>query len=278
MALFALILSAGAWLIFYSAHWSERRRSLLFAFLLVLSVGTVAERLLALFAFISLYFLLVHATLRKYDRGENLRSTIAVLLFCFVAYEAFSAAIAWQRSSMLGIRSQTKLSCGAGGTSRVACRAGTVQFDVPDFWQGSEGSNLIQDIQSIAAVKTYQDSATDNKIAFGAFYAPPENILASLRNFFEAQKAFLRSRVPNTERGANQPPLMIQPLVHAPDVELHTIAYVSSAKPGYLGNENESTAILLLHRRGGMTWLFILDGNDFSGREFLLHRIISGFR
>ena|GEM_PF-3165364 len=276
--LLALVLSSGAWLIFYSAHWSKERRSLLIAALLVLSVATASERLFALFALIALEFLLLAAHLRHYQRAENLRNVIAVLLFCFVAYEGFSAVIALQRNAMLGISSQAKLTCGAGVSSRVACRAGTARFDVPDFWQGGEGSNLIQDLQSVAALKTYQDSATDNKISFGAFSAPAENIIASLRKFFEAQKAFLRSRVPNTARGANQPPLMIQPVMQAPDVELHTVTYVSSVKPGYLGEENESTAILLLHRRGDVTWLFILDGNDFSGREFLLHRIISGFK
>ena len=135
-----------------------------------------------------------------------------------------------------------------------------------------------RDIQSITSLKTYQDSATDNKIAFAAFSAPPESLLSSLRAFLGAQKAFLRSRQPNTERGPNQPPLAIQPVMRAPDVELHTITYVSQSKPGYLGDENDATAFLLLHRRGEITWLFILDGNDFSGREFLLHRIISGFR
>ncbi len=278
VVLFALLLAAGSWLIFYSAHWSEQRRSLLIAFLLLLSVGTVAERLIALFAFITLFLLLAHARLRHYNRGENLRSIIAVLLFCFVAYEGFSAAIALQRSWLLTVSSQAKLSCGAGVSSRVACRAGAAHFDVPDFWQSADGSNLIQDIQSITTLKTYQDSATDNKIAFAAFSAPPESLLTSLRAFLAAQKGFLRSRQPNTERGANQPALVIQPVMQAPDVELHTITYVSQSKPGYLGEENDSTAFLLFHRRGEITWLFILDGNDFSGREFLLHRIISGFR
>lgn len=284
--LFSLLLSAGAWLIFYSAHWREERRSLFFAFLLVLSTDAVSERLLALFAFIVLSFLLLYdlnllkkqPDQRQYNRGMNLRSVLAVLLFCFVAYEGFSAVIAMQRSAMLDIKSPANMACGAGVQSRVACRAGAARFDVPDFWQSSEGSNLIQDLQSVAAFKTYQDSATDNKIAFAAFWAPAENILTSLQTFLDAQKAFLRSRVPNTLRGANQPPLKLQPVAQAADVQLHTVAYVSSAKPGYLGEENESTAILLLHRRGDVTWLFILDGNDFSGREFMLHRIMSGFR
>ncbi|MFO1471937.1 MAG: hypothetical protein U1F27_12980 [Turneriella sp.] len=284
--LFAILLSAGAWLIFYSAHWREERRALLLAFLLVVSTDAVSERLLALFAFIPLSFLLLsdlnllreQAARIEDRRGNNLRSVLAVLLFCFVAYEGFSVLIAMQRNAMLDIKSPANMACGAGVQSRIACRAGAARFDVPDFWQNSEGSNLIQDLQSVAAFKTYRDSATDNQIAFAAFWAPAENILTSLQTFLDAQKAFLRSRVPNTPRGSNQPPLKLQPVAQAADVQLHTVAYVSSAKPGYLGEESESTAILLLHRRGEVTWLFILDGNDFAGREFLLHRIMSGFK
>ncbi len=276
--LLALVLSAGAWLIFYSAHWREPRRSLLFAALLVLSADTVAERLPALFAFMTLYFLLLQTLLKRNHGAENARSVVAVMLFCFVAYDGFSAAVALQRSALLNISSQAQLVCGAGAQSRVACRAGTVRFDVPDFWQKADGSNLIEDLETIVSLKIFQDSATDNKVAFAAFSAPPETIMTSLRGFLNAQKAFMRSRVPNTVRGPNQPELEIRPVMQAADIELHTITYVSSGKPGYLGGEVESTAFLLLHRRRELTWLFILDGTDFSGREFLLHRIISGFR
>lgn len=270
--LFALLLAVGAWLIFYSAHWTEQRRSLLLAFLLVLSLNTIAERIMALVAFVILFLLLAYARLRNKTTGENLRSVTAVLLFCFVAYDGFSLVLASRRSALLAIESGIRPVCAAGVSSRVACRAGTVEFDVPEFWRPGGLSRIASDLDAITDLVKYSDSATDNVIAFGAFSAQPDQVMQQIATFLSAQKTFLQSR------DRMQVALVPQLLMKGADVQLYNLSYQSYARPGYLGELADNNAIFFLHRRRDTTWLFILDGNDFSGREFLLHRIISGFR
>ncbi len=82
----------------------------------------------------------------------------------------------------------------------------------------------------------------------------------------------MRSKAMNSE------PLTPQQILKSHDTSLYAVRYQGSSVPGYLAGSEEMTALVLLHERRGMTWLFVVDGTDLSAREFILHRIISGFR
>lgn len=272
MFFFAGVITGSAWLVFRSAIWSGKKRAGLIALLLVVSCGTVAERLGALLLFITTTVFLLHGLLNKSALRANRLSVAAVTMLCFSAYDGFSLILAAQRNTLLTLPGKLPLYCSAGTASRVGCRAGSVEFDVPEFWQHGGKSRIAADLSAVADFQYYTDSGTENKITFAAFKERPERVMQGMTTFFSAQKSFLQSR--DRAHGILTPQLVMR----AADAELYHLAYESYSRPGYLAETVENNALILLHRKREVTWLFILDGNDFSGREFLLHRIISGFR
>ena len=131
--------------------------------------------------------------------------------------------------------------------------------------------------ESQAAAQAHADDRA--REAFAAFKATPAEILHTINNFFYTQKGFLRSR------GLKGEPLTLQQVMRGRDAELYALHYTSLKRPEYLGEKQESHALILLHAPNStrptgrdQTWLFIVDGADLAGREFLLHRIVSGFR
>lgn len=275
--LLALAVSAGAWFLFFSARFTPLLRDLEIALLLVLAIPAAIERIMALAAFVLLFLLLLARQRRSSAaRRENTVSVIAVILFCFVSYEVFAIALEASRNRVLKIPGALYMSCEKKQTE--ICSALEVRFDVPEFWQPGYGSNLIRDLNGVASLRIFKDSATDNQIAFAAYSSTPHQIATALQNFLITQKNFLRSRKIHTTRGPNMLPLNMEKVMESSDTQLYSLSYSSTGTPEYLGDEVQSTAFLVLHQRHGTTWLFILDGTDYSGREFLLHRIISGFR
>jgi len=270
--LFASFFCAGSWLIFSSVAWPPAARAFFLAALILVSLGAAADRLLGMGAFILLLMALLRRLAGSSDLRANGINVLAVILLCFSGYGYFSSLLEWRRNAILAIDQDVPLSC-----RNNRCLGGDVAFTVPEFWLPSEGSNLIRDIQSIAPLRAYKDSATDNRIAFAAFAMGSDNLVRQLNIFMDKQRAFMRSRQPNSIQGPNQAPLVLEKLMSAIDVQLYMIRYASQASPGYLGEEQQSYAFVLLHQRRATTWLFIVDGTDVSSREFLLHRIISGF-
>lgn len=268
--LFALCFCAGTWIIFRSARWSTQARSLLLASVLLLSATAASQRIVALGAFIFLFALMLRGLwIGAFMRRETL-SVAAVALFCFSAYDGFSAVLEWRRNATLTVGEAIPMGCQPKNTGNI-CKAGDVSFLVPDFWRPAHGSNLIKDLSSVLPLRIYADSATDNSVAFGAFSASGEQVMQKLANFLAAQKSFLRSKT------GNKDPLAPQRMMSSADTALYGLRYESATAPGYLAATQESTALLLTHQRRSVTWFFIVDGTDISAREFILHRIMSGF-
>lgn len=271
--LFALVFCAGAWVIFQSARWKKSVRAFLLVVILLLSVGSAAERIFALVLLVLLAFSLLRAL--PVHTGDFIRrelvSVLAVALFCFVSYDAFAGVLEWRRSDALVVAGRIKTECSAA-TGGTLCRASETSFSVPEFWRPGPGSNLIKDLAPVTGLRIYADSATDNAVAFAAFSAPAHQVMRQVTEFLSLQKGFLRSR------GFNKDALVPQQMMKSADTWLYGLRYRSPSLPGYLSDSSELTALLLLHERRGITWLFIIDGTDISAREFILHRIISGFR
>lgn len=291
-ALYAAVFCAATWTIFYSTRWQTKTRALILAVVLIVSVAAASERVMAMAAFVVLLLFLARSLLSHADfiRRETI-SVVAVALFCFSSYDAFAGVLEWRRSAALTLSGAVPVECGATRSASLPqrlreiwneiwstaqaetlCKAGAVSFSVPDFWQRGRGSNLIRDLSSVADLKIYADSATDNSIAFAAFSAPPAQLMQQIANFFSVQKGFLRSRDPKKVA------LVPEQIVKSADTQLYGLRYESEVIPGYLAENAEFNAMILLHERRGVTWLFILDGKEVAAREFLLHRVISGFR
>lgn len=272
--IFSVYFSGWAWIIFRSASWPESARNILLAFLLVISIPAGVDRALAMAAFIALVAALLWQVFRpaaQLIRKEKV-SVIAVMLLCFSAYDGFARVVEWRRTAALKIAGGLALDCQAKPGGGSTCSALEAVFEVPEFWRHSDGSNLIRDLQNVSSLKIYADSATDNKIAMGVFSFAPQKLLQEMTNFFYVQKSFLRSKSTTGET------LVLSQLMRSNDAELYSLQYESDAKPGYTGERVESNALFLFHQQRGTTWLFIIDGTELSGREFLLQRIISGFR
>lgn len=265
--LFALVFCAGAWFIFLSARWKKSARAFLLAGLLLLSVGSAAERIFALV----LLTLLALSIIRGDFIRREIVSVLAVALFCFTSYDAFAGVLEWRRSAALVVAGKIRTECRAV-TSGTLCQASETSFSVPEFWRPGPGSNLMKDLAPVTALRIYADSATDNAVAFAAFSAPAQQVMRQVTEFLSLQKGFLRSR------GFNKDALVPQQMMKSADTWLYGLRYQSPSLPGYLGASSDLTALILLHERRGVTWLFIIDGTDISAREFMLHRIISGFR
>jgi len=278
-AVFAALFSGGAWLIFRSSRWGTRARNAILCVLLAVALPSAATRLmpLAVFAFVcgSLIFFLLSR--RHRQTGETV-SAASVILFCFVSYDVFSAIIENRRNASLQIEKAAGVDC-SYLSERTVCSADSVAFHLPEFWRKGSKTNLIADLSNIADLRTYADSATDTRMAFAAFKATPAEILHTINNFFYTQKGFLRSR------GVKGEPLTLQQVMRGRDAELYALHYTSVKRPEYLGEKEESHALILMHAPNAtrptgreQTWLFIVDGADLAGREFLLHRIVSGFK
>lgn len=270
---FALFFTGGVRFIFRVPQFSPGKRNALVALFLLLSIIAASERILGVLCFVTLAVLLLGFRLwqdRAWYRG--FLALTMVLLFCFVGYAAFSGVLAWQRNSALKLKGILKADCKY--SSEHLCTVLETRFSVPEFWLRSRRneSKLIDDLSAVSDLHVYSDSATENAIAHAAFSVSPEVVVEEISRYFSLQKGFLQSR---TEKGT---PLVLQPMMKGPDAELYAVIYESETRPGYLADRTQSTAIVLLHQRRGVTWLFVIDGHDLTSREFLLHRIISGFR
>lgn len=269
---FAVLFCAGVWLIFYSSRFKLQARAFLICLVLLISMVAATERIMALAAFVLLFLLVLKGGFPRtgdFFRRETL-SVVTVALFCFSSYDAFAGILEWRRSAALSVAAAVALDCKPASVGTV-CKAGDVAFSVPEFWTRGPGSNLIQDLRSVAQLRIYADGATDNSVAFAAFSAPANQVMRQVQVFLSAQKGFLRSK------SANKEPLAPKQIMKSPDTALFGVQYESIAPPGYLAETKESMALILTHERRGITWLFIIDGTEVQAREFLLHRIISGF-
>jgi len=277
--LFAVLFCSGAWLLFRSIRWGTGARHALLCLLLALAFPSAAARLMPLGVYAFLCgSLLIFLLWRAPRPAGEIASAAAVILFCFVAYDVFSAIIENRRNAALQIEKSAHIECNYQA-DRTVCSAESVAFHVPEFWRKGTKTNLIADLANIADLRVYTDSATETRMAFAAFTATPAEITQALSNFFYTQKGFLRSRSLKGE------PLTLQQMMRSRDAELYALHYTSLKRPEYLGEKEESHALILLHapnstRPAGrdQTWLFIVDGADLAGREFLLHRIVSGFK
>lgn len=276
-AIFAAVFSGGAWLIFKSRGFESHVRSALLCLVLAFALPSASARLMPLAAFAIICIALVLVLLGRWrTTGESI-SAAAVILFCFMSYDAFSAIIENRRNALLQIENSAGIDCSYHG-GRTVCSTGDVAFHVPEFWQRGSESNLIADLANIADLRVFVDSASETRMAFVAFKAMPAELNQALANYFYTQKGFLRSR------GLKGEPLTLQQVMRSRDAELYALHYTSAKRPEYLGEKQESHALILLHTPNAtrptgrdQTWLFIIDGPDLAGREFLLHRIVSGF-
>lgn len=276
---YAAEFTAGSWLVFSAGRWGAPRRNFLFACILLLAIPVATERLLAITIFVPVVLWLCVLLLRRTEQHSDWTSVAIVLLFCYVSYSAFSATMQWRRNSSIAMENSLALECGYHGKPQLRCEAGETGFEVPEFWKAARAAHISADLEGIADMKIFADTATDNSIAFAAFSSPPGRIVQELGSFFTVQKAFLHSKA--ATGAAIVPQLIMKSL----DAELYALSYRSPATPGYLGTLTERNAILLLHQPHlsepegrSTTWLFIIDGSDLLAREFLLHRIVSGFR
>ncbi len=276
--LFAVFFCGGAWLIFRSIAWQPRQRNILLSLLLVLAVPSAAQRFMpfTVFAFLCAVLLVYLAKRLRQAPGE-IASAAAVILFCFVSYDVFSAVVENRRNAVLQLAGHEAVSC-RQKANRTICNAESVAFHVPEFWRKGTETSLVADLSHVAPLTTYADSATKNTLAFAAFKSTPEQLVRSLGNFLYTQKGFLKSR------GLKGETLTLQQVMRGADAELYAVNYMGVQKPEYLGEKAESHALLLLHvpnatRAEGrdQTWLFVIDGPDLTAREFMLHRILSGF-
>lgn len=279
LLLFAVLFNTGLLLIFSSNNWQARKR-LFFASLLALSaIPAAAERLLPMFLvlLVSCYFVLLLA--KQWELPHNYLNVILVLLYCYTSYGIFAATLEWRRTSALASNDGIAVDCSWQVERALVCSGASTAFDVPEFWRPAGKTHLIADLAGIIDLKTFADSATDNRIAFAAFSSPPATVMRSLTDFFNVQQKFLTSKA----QGGKM--LTPQGIMKSRDAELYALPYRSPEMPGYLGTYADRNALILLHQpqleQGAgrdTTWLFVIDGTDLAAREFLLHRIITGFR
>ncbi|GAB4432811.1 MAG: hypothetical protein OHK0011_15760 [Turneriella sp.] len=279
LLLFAVLFNAGVFLIFSSNTWPQRTRHFVAALIALSALPAATERLLPMFLIllVSCYFVLLLA--KKWELSPNYLNVLLVLLYCYTSYGMFAATLEWRRNSALAAADNIAADCRWQVERALVCNIGATSFDVPEFWKPAAPAHLIADLAAVMDWKTFSDSATDNRIAFAAFASPPASVMRTLTDFFNVQEKYLASK----PVGARA--LTPHGILKSRDTELYALAYRSPDKPGYLGTHSDRNALFLLHQPQleqvegrDTTWLFVIDGTELAAREFLLHRIISGFR
>jgi len=279
LLLFAVLFNAGLFFIFQSSTWPARKRLFLAALLALSAIPAAAERLLPmlLMLLISCYFVLLLA--KRWELHHSYLNVLLVLLYCYTSYGIFAVTLEWRRNSALAAKDGVAIDCAWQVERALVCSSDSTSFDVPEFWHRASQTHLIADLAGIFELKSFADSATDNRIAFAAFSSPPATVMRSITDFFNVQQKYLRSKAPSGKS------LVPQGIMKSRDAELYALSYRSPEMPGYLGTYTDRNALVLLHQpqleqsRGrDTTWLFVIDGTDLAAREFLLHRIITGFR
>jgi hypothetical protein len=279
LLLFAVLFNAGVLLIFSSNTWPARTRLFVAALIALAAIPAATERLLPMFliVLVSCYFVLLLA--KKWELPHSYLNVLLVLLYCYTSYGIFAAALEWRRNSALAAADGVAADCRWQVERALVCSSGATSFDVPEFWLPAPPAHLIADIAAIMELKTFADSATDNRIAFAAFASPPASVMRTITDFFNVQQAYL------TSKAVGGKVLAPQGIMKSRDAELYALSYRSPEMPGYLGTYADRNALILLHQPQleqvegrDTTWLFVIDGTDLAAREFLLHRIITGFR
>lgn len=279
LLLFALLFNAGVFVIFRSTAWPERRRMMLAALVSLSAIFAASERLIPalIISALGCYFILYLA--KKWELPSQWLNVLLVLLFCYTSYDLFAATLEWRRNAALVAQEQLPLSCAWQKGRGLTCGTSRTAFDVPEFWKESTARYLIADLSRIIEWQLFIDSATENRIAFAAFRSPPAAVMRTLTDFFNVQQGYLKSKASGSKA------LLPQGILKSRDSELYALRYRSPHLPGYLGSFAERNALLFLHQpqlgaeeEREMAWLFVIDGTDLAAREFLLHRIVTGFR
>lgn len=279
LLLFALFFNTGVFVIFHSTTWPEHRRMMLAALISIAAVDTASERLLPALLICALGCYFVLYLVKKWEFPPQWLNVLLVLLFCYTSYDLFAATLEWRRNTALTAQDQLPLSCAWQKERGLSCSASRTAFDVPEFWKEGTARYLLADLDHIIAWQLFTDSATDNRIGFAAFRSPPAAILRTLTDFFNVQQNYLKSKAIGSKA------LLPQGILKSRDSELYALSYRSPHLPGYLGSFAERNALLFLYQpqlsadeERQMSWLFVFDGTDLAAREFLLHRIVTGFR
>jgi hypothetical protein len=279
LLLFAALFSGGVFMIFRSSAWQARKRIFLASLLALSAIPAAAERLLPMFLvlLIGCYFVLLLT--KRWELPHNFLNVLLVLLYCYTSYGVFAATLEWRRNRALAARDGIAIDCSWQIERALVCRGGATSFDVPEFWKPTTRLHMTADLAAIMDLKAFADSATDNRIAFAAFQSPPAAVMRTITDFFNVQQAYL------TSKAAQGKSLAPRGIMQSRDAELYAVSYRSPQLPGYLGGYADRNALFLLYQPQlgqsegrDATWLFIVDGTDLASREFLLHRIVTGFR
>ena len=279
LALFAVLFNAGVFLIFSSNTWPARTRLFVAALIALSALPAATERLLPMFliVLVSGYFVLLLA--KQWELPHNHLNVLLVLLYCHTSYGIFSATLEWRRNSALATGDGVAVSCDWQVGRALVCTGAATTFDIPEFWRPAAQTHLVADLAAIMRLKVFADSATDNRIAFAVFSSPPAAVMRTIIDFFNVQQSYLSSKAPGSKV------LTPQGIMKSRDAELYALSYRSPDLPGYLGTYADRNALFLLHQPQleqsegrDTTWLFVVDGTNLAARDFLLHRIITGFR
>lgn len=273
---FALFFSVGFWLIFQALDWPKARRELFYALLLLAAVPIVTERIFALFVFIIASFWLIRHLFRAQEKTSDWLAASMVVLLAFVGFTTFSKFIEWTRERTLASSETLPMDC---SFTALQCKAAGSLFELPEFWKKSSAPHIMADLTGFAHFETFSDSATQNQIAFAAFTSHADTVAQSLIQFFQVQKKYLQSKT------ALQTPILPQLVMKSQDTSLYAFHYLTPDIPTYLGTYSERSTLVLFHTPpsgGGQgshsTWCFVIDGEKLEAHEFLLYRIVSGFR
>lgn len=281
LLLFALLFNAGVLLIFSSNTWPARTQHFIAAMIALSALPAATERLLPMLltVLVSCYFVLL--LVKQWELPHSYLNVLLVLLYCYTSYGIFTATLEWRRNSSLIASDSAAIHCRWQAERALVCSGGAASFDVPEFWKPAAATHLIAELAAIMELRVFADAARDNRIAFACFFAPPATVMRTLNNFFTAQRAYLKSKAIAGKEDILTP----QRIIKSSDAELYALSYRSPEMPGYLGTYAERNALILLHQPQrehleghDTTWLFVIDGTELPAREFLLHRIITGFR
>jgi hypothetical protein len=279
LLLFAMLFNAGLYLIFQSSTWPQTRRLFFYALIALSAIPAAAERLLPMCLVVLVTCYLGLRLFREWELPHSYLNVLLALIYCYTSYGVFAATLEWRRNSLIAPTDRVAVDCGWQVERALVCSSQSTAFDVPEFWHFTSASHLIADLAGIMDFKVFADSATDNRIAFAVFSSPPASVMRSLTDFFNVQQKYLRSKAMGSKS------LVPQGIMKSRDAELYALSYRSPEIPGYLGTYVERNALLLLHQpqleqsaARDTTWFFVIDGTNLEAREFLLHRIITGFR
>ncbi|MFZ5629980.1 MAG: hypothetical protein ACOY5B_12680 [Spirochaetota bacterium] len=279
LLLFNALFNAGVFLIFSSNSWPARSRTFVATLLALSALPAATERLLPMFLILLISCYLVLLLAKKWELPPNYLNVLLVLLYCYTSYGIFAATLEWRRNSALAATDGIAVDCRWQVERALVCSSGATSFDVPEFWKPAAHAHLIRDLAAIIDLETFADSATDNRIALAVFSSAPAATMRTITDYFNVQQKYLASKPSGGKT------LTPQGIMKSRDAELYALSYRSPEMPGYLGTYADRNALILLHQpqmtQGEgreTTWLFIIDGTDLAAREFLLHRIITGFR